>query len=152
MVDKNECIWFWDGITLYLSFLADRDPCNDIPLSAYVMVRESFNIDRNRAQYMQELFDKRPTLHVFQPVWGYFPELQRFADRYRVRTPLLTQEETKLVSVYRVDMSPFRAQVADYGIFEMIGYDPHTPSQVCRGYHRTIADVAQQNLQHALLQ
>lgn len=133
MVDKNECIWFWDGITLYLSFLADRDPCNDIPLSAYVMVRESFNIDRNRAQYIQELFDKRPTLHVFQPVWGYFPELQRFADRYRVEPPLLTQEETKLVSVYRVDMSPFRAQVADYGIFEMIGYDLYTPSQVCAG-------------------
>jgi len=132
-VEDKECIWFWDGIRIYLPYLSNRSSCNSAPHSSALMVRESFNIDRNRAQYMQELFDKRPTLHVFQPVWGYFPELQRFADRYRVEPPLLTQEETKLVSVYRVDMSPFRAQVADYGIFEMIGYDLYTPSQVCAG-------------------
>ncbi len=132
-VEANECIWFWDGIRIYLPYLSARSSCNSAPHSSALMVRESFNIDRNRAQYMQELFDQRPTLHVLQPVWGYFPELQRFADRYRVEPPLFTQEETKLVSVYRVDMSPFHAQVADYGIFEMIGYDLYTPSQVCAG-------------------
>ena len=133
LLETDECIWFWDGIRIYLPYLADRSSCNSTPHSSALMVRESFDIHTNRAQYMQELFDKRPTVHVLQPVWGYFPELQRFADRYRVEPPLLTQEETKLVSVYRVDMSPFHAQGADYGAFEMIGYDLYTPRQLCAG-------------------
>jgi hypothetical protein len=132
-LEPGECIWNWDGLG-YLNYLSGHGACTSAPHGAALMVREAFNIEVNRAEYMRELFDDRPRLHVRQPIWGYFPELERFAERYR-GGQLLTLEQTGgFVEMYTVDMTAHRPAYADFdGQFEMIGVDLWTPEQVCAG-------------------
>ena len=132
-VTPGTCFWEWDSIGVE-NYLADRRPCTSTPAAHTLMIRESFDIYRIRADYMNELFAGRPTVHTRYDIWSYFPELDRFADRY-LGAPLFEgQGRYYDLQAFSVDMSPFRDHYANFaGEFEMIGYDLYTPEAVCAG-------------------
>jgi len=128
------CIWNWDGLG-YLNYLADRGSCTSAPHGAALMVKESFNIDLNRAEYLRELFAAQPTLHVRQPIWGYFPELERFAERYRGEQLITLADSGGFIEVYRVDMQHYWPIQATFAAgFGLIGWDADIPDTgICAG-------------------
>lgn len=132
LTEPDECFWQWDTIGT-ITYLADRRPCTSIPAAHVVMIRESFDIHRLRADYMNEMFANRPRIHTRYSVWGYFPELERFADRYRGELLYDGLAQHNTLDIYAVDMSPFRAHYANFGAFEMIGYDLYSPDAICAG-------------------
>jgi hypothetical protein len=129
----GECIWSWDTVGL-VRYLAARNPCTTDPAAHVMMVRESFEYERIRAEYMNELFKDQPTRHTRYSTWGYFQELDRFADRYLGERLFAGIEQYGTIDIFAVDMSPFSARYANFGgMFEMIGYDLYTPKTVCAG-------------------
>lgn len=129
----GECIWTWDTVGI-VRYLADRDPCTPDPAAHVMMVRESFEFERLRAEHMNELFTDKPTRHTRYGTWGYFRELDRFADRYLGEQLFAGVDAYGTIDLFAVDMSPFREHYANFGgMFEMIGYDLYTPETVCAG-------------------
>ncbi|MEO0565471.1 MAG: hypothetical protein AAF125_25410, partial [Chloroflexota bacterium] len=127
------CLWNWDGLG-FINYLSGYGSCTSAPHGSALMVREAFDIPVNRAEYMRELYAARPTLHAVQPIWGYFPELERFAARYRGEQLLTLEETGGFVDVYTVDMSAHTPTDASFGgLFRLIGYDLPDGATVCAG-------------------
>ena len=131
-LEPGECIWNWDGMG-FINYLSDHPSCTSAPHATALMVRESFDIPVNRAEYMNELIAVKPRLHIKQPIWGYFPELERFANRY-VTEQLITLDETNgFVEVYAVDMASWHDAFANFNdLFHMVSYDLNS-EMVCTG-------------------
>lgn len=116
---KDDCLWMWGSIS-YLNYLSERDSCAGAAIEGFTMDSNNFPIVSLRIEYMQQLFQRLPTLHVKQDTWGYFPQLQDFADRY-LSTLIL---ETENYAVYTIDHSMWHAADANFGNeIRLVGYD-----------------------------
>ncbi|MFZ4816096.1 MAG: hypothetical protein ACOYL5_16285 [Phototrophicaceae bacterium] len=133
IVPEGECFWAWDSIGL-VRYLANRNPCTPEHAAHLMMVRESFDYLRIRAEYLNGLFAAKPRYHTRYWVWGYFPELERFANRYLGEKLFNGFEDYGTIDIYAVDMSVFHDAYARFDDdFEMIGYDLYTPQPICAG-------------------
>ncbi len=99
--DPHDCIWTWGEFEAYFNYYAQRDSCTRQLQSMPMMVPEAFDILRNRRDYMQDLIQSDPKLLVRSWVWGFFPELEKYAERYR--GPRIFHNEE--ISIYEVDRS-----------------------------------------------
>lgn len=132
-LDEDECFWAWDSVGL-ARYLANRNPCTPEHAAHLMMVIESFDYKRIRAEYLNGLFEARPEIHTRYELWSYFPELQRFADRYLGDVIFEGYHEYGTIDIFHVDMSPFHDHYANFdNQFEMIGYDLYTSDTVCAG-------------------
>ncbi|MEM6284009.1 MAG: hypothetical protein AAF787_17590 [Chloroflexota bacterium] len=124
----EDCVWTWDTTGLY-RYLAEVMPCAPDHAAHLMMVVESFDYRRIRAEHMNTLFEEQPTIHTRYATWGYFSELSRFADRY-----LGEKLFNGLEDYGSVDMASYTPRYASFGgYFEMIGYDLFTPQGICAG-------------------
>jgi len=79
---KDQCLWTWGEFEGHINYYSERRSCTRQLQSMPMMVPDAFNVSRNRNEYMGDLMASTPALHVRSEVWGYFPELQKYADRY----------------------------------------------------------------------
>lgn len=132
-VPVDGCFWAWDS-TGIIRYLANRRACTPETAAHVMMVREAFEYERIRAEYLNGLFATRPTIHTRYEVWGYFPELQRFADRYLREKIFNGVEAYDTIDIFNVDMSAFQPTDIRFGeLFTLIGYDLYSPLSVCAG-------------------
>jgi 4-amino-4-deoxy-L-arabinose transferase-like glycosyltransferase len=127
VVAPDECIWQWDSFGM-VTYLADRLPCQSAFANQPMMVGDSFDHRRHQAEYMNEIIRAKPEIHTRNYVWGYFPELQRLADRY-LKQALFNG----VVDVFAVDWSAWRDADVHFSDFTLIGYDLYTPTTLCTG-------------------
>lgn len=125
----EDCIWTWGPIG-YFSYMADRDLCASPVNEGFLMDATAFPITRNRIAYMNELIDSRPALLITRRGWGFFDELQRYADRY-VSEQI---HQHSIYTVYRVDTSAQHTTYADFGgEIALVGYDLPPRAAYCPG-------------------
>jgi len=139
----DECLWTW-GYINSLNYWAARNSCASAPYEGPLMVGSLFSTESNRIQYMQEMIDRDPALLIDERAWGYFPELQKYADRYRGAIVFQTDRYT----IYNVDRSSWHAleTPANFGgEVALIGYDIFgAPAEVCPGDRLELALTWQQ--------
>lgn len=123
------CVWMWGNLAGLL-LEVDRPSCTSYVYNAPLMVIEGFDTVRNRDAYLRQIMRAETHLHVRDSVWGYFPELARFADRY-LRQPIAAADG---VTVFAVDRAAWRALDVpfDEGI-TLLGADMPPGSAVCAG-------------------
>lgn len=106
---EDGCVWMW-GYLNYLNYLADRRSCTRVPYDAHTMKAYKYPVVANRSQFMHDLLNRQPTLHVLRSDYAYFPQLQRYADRYLGDVVL----ENSGYTVYSVDRTSWRPTRAAY--------------------------------------
>ena len=115
----ERCLWTWGNIATF-NYLSGRDPCTSAALNGFVMDDTTFPIVRTRIETMQEIIDAYPVLHIRDRVWGNFPPLQKYADRYLGSMVL----ENAHYEIYTVDRSMWRPSDVNFGNeIRFIGYD-----------------------------
>lgn len=127
--EPGDCIWTW-GFLAYLNYLSDRNSCNSAAQEGYMMDSSAFPIERNRLENMDDMLAASPEVLVVVSPWDFYPELQKYADRYL--TGLVIENER--YRVYAVDRSawhPFEANFA--GEIALIGYDLPPQPAYCPG-------------------
>jgi hypothetical protein len=125
----DRCILTWGPIG-FISYLADRDQCNSAVNEGFMMDERAFPIARNRIDFMNEIIFSQPTVLVLRSNWGFFDELERYAERY-VREPL---HDAPPYSVYRVDTSMQHPRAVNFGgEVGLIGYDLPPRDAYCPG-------------------
>lgn len=127
VVPPDECVWQWDGFGM-VTYLANRLPCQSAFATQPLMVAESFDYRRHRAEYMNEIIRAKPNIHTRNAVWHYFPELQRLVNRY-VKAQLFSGT----VDIFAVDWSAWHDTHIHFGAFTLIGYDILPSTTVCVG-------------------
>ncbi|GAB4573193.1 MAG: hypothetical protein Kow0077_14850 [Anaerolineae bacterium] len=96
------------------------------------MVAEVFFANENRNTYMQDLIDSLPkmALHARRFIWGYFPQLQLFADRY-VQEELMVFDN---LHFYAVDTTSWKPVGVSYGnLITLLGVDLFNRDPICPG-------------------
>ncbi len=131
--DSEDCLWTWGALN-DLNYLAQRDNCTAAIFDTVLMVSDQYPVVRNRNEYLQELFRRPPALHVSGSVyglaWGFFPELQAYAERYRGRLLF----ENRLAEVYEVDVSALHSAQVNFGNeIDLIAYDLSPAESFCPG-------------------
>ena len=130
--DEDDCIWTWGSLAV-VNYLTGRDSCASAALDAFVMDSTAFPVVETRIEYMQEMAYAMPSVLIQAFDWGYFPELQKYTDRYRGELLL----ESARYHVYDVDRSSWHAletPVNFGGEVALIGYDIFdAPAEVCPG-------------------
>jgi hypothetical protein len=115
----EDCLWTW-GWASGVTYLSDRADCAGTPSDGHVMDEYNFTIDVYRIQHMQNLMRTRPALFVNDGTWGFFPELQRYADRYLGEIVYETDETV----VHAVNRDMWHATHVVFGSeVALIGYD-----------------------------
>ncbi len=132
---REECVWMWGNLAGLLLEI-NRESCSPFVFNAPLMVHEGFDTILNRDAYMRQIMRAEMHLHVRDSVWGYFPELARFAERY-LRQPIATAGG---VTVFAVDRSAWHALDVpfDDGI-TLLGADFPPGSAMCAGEAFTVA-------------
>lgn len=125
--NKDQCLWTWGEFEGHINYYANRPSCTRHLQSMPLMVSEAFDITRNRSEYMEDLIANTPALHVRSEVWGYFPELRKYADRYL--GPALISEQG--LTVFGVDRSMWHPLYANYANhIELMGVDLYSAQLV----------------------
>lgn len=125
----DDCIWSWGHIGI-LNYLADRGMCHSAPINGFMMDSTAFPIIPNRIEFMQQLHERPPTLHVTAYDWGYFPELEKYAERYLVEPAFRSDD----YHVFRVDTSALRQTQANFNDeIALIAYDLPPQRHHCPG-------------------
>jgi hypothetical protein len=125
----EDCLWIWGNVAVF-NYIGNRNSCASAALSAFIMDDTAFPIKDTRIEYMHNLLDHPPTLHVRDGAWGYFYELEKYADRY-LREPLY---ESDVYSVFAVDASAMhRTNVNFAGEIALVAYDLAAQDSYCPG-------------------
>ncbi len=125
----DDCLWMW-GNNIYYSFLTERRSCVGASYEGYMMDSATFPVIAFRAEYMRDLFNHPPALQILYSSWGYFPQLQTFADRYL--GPLVMTGAGS--AVFTVDMAKFHHAQANFGgEIGLYGYDLPPKAAFCPG-------------------
>ena len=115
----DDCLWTWGNLP-FLNYLAARDSCASAYLNGFMMDDTAFPIRETRIENMREMMSAAPALHINDNIWGYYPQLRKYADRYRAE--LLYQND--LYEVYAVDRSMWHPSDANFGgEIRFVGYD-----------------------------
>ncbi len=131
----DDCIWPWGGV-LYFPYLSERRSCVSAGYEGFMMDSASFPVVINRIEFMQNLFDHPPALEIMESGWGYFKELQKFADRYL--GPVVLTRDT--FAVFKVDMSKMHRTRANFDDeIGLIAYDLPPKDGYCPGDSLSIA-------------
>ncbi len=125
----QDCLWLWGNLRRF-TYLTNRASCTSAPYDGYMMDSSVFPVTLTRIEFMRELFDHPPKLHILHSAWGYFKEEQKFADRYR--GPLLLTNNRD--AVFSVDLSKFHRLRANFGgEIGLFGYDLPPQAAYCPG-------------------
>ena len=135
-VPEGECLWTWGQVSV-LNYLSARTSCASPALNGFVMDDNTFPIHRTRLEYMHEIINRRPSLLVTDNRWGFFPQLENFAERYV--GDMIQQNE--IYNVFAVDRSMWHETDANFGgEIRLIGYDLlPVDGPVCAGDTLTLA-------------
>ena len=127
---EDGCVWIW-GYLNYVNFLSDRRSCNRTPYDSHTWKAYKYPVVANRSEYIHDLLGRQPALHVLRSDWPYFPQLQRYADRYLGDLLL----DNGVYHAYEVDRSSWQPQRAAYNDeIALIGYDLWADTRrVCPG-------------------
>lgn len=126
---EDGCIWIW-GYLNYINYLTDRRSCNRTPYDSHTMKAYKYPIVANRNEYLHDLLNRDPSLHVLRSDWRYFPQLRRYADRY-LGDLLIDNGAFQVFEVDRSSWHPLRADYNDE--IAVIGYDLWADANVCPG-------------------
>ncbi len=125
----DDCLWMWGNI-IHFSFLTGRRSCVGASYEGYLMDTSTFPVDAFRVEYMHDLFNRPPTLEILNSAWGYFPELQKYSDRYV--GPLVLASGR--YAVFSFDSSKFHRADANFGgEIGLFGYDLPPQDAYCPG-------------------
>jgi 4-amino-4-deoxy-L-arabinose transferase-like glycosyltransferase len=140
--EPGDCLWMWTTMHNQLNYLTERPSCTSAPFNGHVMDEWIYIIRPNQLEYMQELNASTPALHVFDGTWGYFPQLQAYANRYLGEKVFDNQRQ----QIYEVDRSMWHEADANFGNeIRLIGYDLlPTDGPTCPGDTLTLAMTWQQ--------
>jgi hypothetical protein len=124
----TDCIWLWGHIN-QVHYYSHLPSCVAASYEGPVMIEDGFDIQKNRPQYLQDLFKNHPAYHVNTSSWSYFPMLERFVQRYR-REGI----EELAYPVFRMDMSSWHERNVHFeDKFTLIGVDEFQGTEVCKG-------------------
>ena len=116
---EDGCVWIW-GYLNYVNFLSDRRSCNRTPYDAHTWKAYKYPVVANRSEYIHDLLNRQPALHVLRSDWPYFPQLQRYADRYLGAEVL----DNGVYRAYEVDRSSWQpVRLAYNHEIALLGYD-----------------------------
>ncbi len=133
--EQHDCVWYW-GDASRVGLYTGRQSCSGFIYPAPMMVLEAFDTNRNRVDYLRNLYFEEPALHVRDDTWGYFPELQRYADRYLGELAL----ETPDYQVFAVNMEKRTRHDVRFGdSIELIGSDTRGDEPYCAGQQFELA-------------
>ncbi len=126
----SECLLEWGNLNDII-FLSGHYSCTANLLDSNVMVTSVYPTHENRIEFVQNLFDHPPALTMVRSGWGYFPELQKFADRY------VSPQAADIVSevkVYKTDLSKMHRTRANFnGEIGLVAYDLPPKDAYCPG-------------------
>ncbi len=127
-VAEDECVWSWGDFAGHIYYFSERSSCTRFVNTMPMMVNEAFFTEENRLLYMQDLIASNPGLHARIDVWGYFPALQRYADRYR-GPEILTIGD---ITYYAIDRSTWHEKPANFANEILLhGVDLYQPGEIC---------------------
>ncbi len=126
----SDCLLEWGNLNDIL-FLSGHYSCTANLLDSNVMVTTVYPTRENQIEFIQNLFDHPPTLTLVRSGWGFFPELQNFADRYV--SPQAADIESH-VSIYKTDLSKMHRTSANFGgEIGLVAYDLPPKAAYCPG-------------------
>jgi 4-amino-4-deoxy-L-arabinose transferase-like glycosyltransferase len=127
--EPGDCLWTW-GFLAHVNYLSDRKSCNSAAQEGYMMDSTAFPIERNRLENMDDLLAASPEILVITSPWGFYDELQKYADRYITGQVI----DNGRFQVYAVDRSKWQPMHADFaGEIALIGYDLMPRESFCPG-------------------
>ena len=124
----GDCLWVWSQYS-DVSFVAGRASCASLPMNTAATNEEQFDTRRNQNELLLDLLRRPPKLHILVDDDSYFPQLKRFAARYRKQ--LLFENDFQ---IYQVDMSSWHPLPAAFGDeIALVGYDLPVQARYCLG-------------------